>query len=109
MQMGSQDFGNLGSHCHNGVEESEFLEIMEIVRPRIWRRFGSDNCNRSRSDIARTAVSCHARDLLQISEPDLRQFAAATISMISQEPALSLTPFMTVGTQIAEVLRAICH
>jgi len=48
----------------------------------------------------------HDRDLLQLSEPDLRQIRGRTISMISQEPALSLNPVMTVGTQIAEVLRA---
>jgi len=46
------------------------------------------------------------RDLLQFSRPDLRQIRGRVISIVPQEPALSLNPVMTVGTQIAEVVRA---
>jgi oligopeptide/dipeptide ABC transporter ATP-binding protein len=46
------------------------------------------------------------RDLFRLSEPELRQIRGRGISMIPQEPALSLNPVMTVGTQIAEILRA---
>jgi oligopeptide/dipeptide ABC transporter ATP-binding protein len=48
----------------------------------------------------------HDRDLLRLSETDLRQIRGCGISMIPQEPELSLNPVMPVGAQIAEVLRA---
>ncbi len=46
------------------------------------------------------------RNLLQLKGADLRQIRGRTISMIPQEPALSLNPVIKVGTQIDEVLRA---
>jgi oligopeptide/dipeptide ABC transporter ATP-binding protein len=46
------------------------------------------------------------RDLLSMSEPELRKLRGAEIVSIPQEPALALNPVMRVGTQISEVLRA---
>jgi peptide/nickel transport system ATP-binding protein len=46
------------------------------------------------------------RDLLRLSEAELSTIRGHEISLISQDPALSLNPVMTVGVQIAEVLRA---
>ena len=46
------------------------------------------------------------RDLLQLSARDLRSLRGREISLIPQDPALSLNPVLTVGSQIAEVLRA---
>lgn len=46
------------------------------------------------------------RDLSALSESDLRTIRGRHISLVSQDPALSLNPLMTVGNQIAEVLRA---
>jgi ABC-type dipeptide/oligopeptide/nickel transport system ATPase component len=46
------------------------------------------------------------RDLMTLSESDLRAIRGRHISLVSQDPALSLNPVMTVGSQIAEVLRA---
>jgi oligopeptide/dipeptide ABC transporter ATP-binding protein len=46
------------------------------------------------------------RDLLNLSEKQLRALRGLEISLISQDPALSLNPVMTVGSQIGEVLRA---
>ncbi len=48
----------------------------------------------------------HDRNLLQLLELELRAIRGRAISMIPQEPALSLNPVMKVGDQIAEVLRA---
>jgi oligopeptide/dipeptide ABC transporter ATP-binding protein len=48
----------------------------------------------------------HGRDLLRLTEPELRNIRGRKISLVPQDPALSLNPVITVGTQIAEVLRA---
>lgn len=45
-------------------------------------------------------------DLLTASDAELRAFRGRQFSLIPQDPALSLNPVITVGTQIAEVLRA---
>jgi oligopeptide/dipeptide ABC transporter ATP-binding protein len=47
-----------------------------------------------------------ARDLLKLSERELCLIRGKEISMIPQDPALSLNPVMTAGSQISEVLRA---
>jgi oligopeptide/dipeptide ABC transporter ATP-binding protein len=45
------------------------------------------------------------RNLLNLSEKELRALRGVEISLISQDPALSLNPVMTAGSQIGEVLR----
>ena len=45
------------------------------------------------------------RDLLRLSERELRGVRGGDIAMIFQEPMTALNPLMTVGEQIAEVLR----
>ena len=52
------------------------------------------------------SVLFRGRDLLKTSESELRKTRGAEISLVPQDPALSLNPVMTVGSQIAEVLRA---
>ncbi|HEY6979457.1 ABC transporter ATP-binding protein [Reyranella sp.] len=44
------------------------------------------------------------RDLLKISEEEMRRVRGNEISMIFQEPMTSLNPVMTIGKQIAEAL-----
>ncbi len=46
------------------------------------------------------------RDLLKLSEPELCTIRGQEISLVPQDPALSLNPVLTVGNQVAEVLRA---
>ena len=46
------------------------------------------------------------RNLLALTESELQAIRGREISLIPQDPALSLNPVMTVGTQVAEVLRA---
>ena len=48
----------------------------------------------------------HGRDLLNLSAKELREIRGREISLIAQDPALSLNPVMTAGSQIGEVLRA---
>ena len=44
------------------------------------------------------------RDLLELSQHDMRQIRGNSISMIFQEPMTSLNPVLTVGRQIGETL-----
>ena len=44
------------------------------------------------------------RDLLKISEEEMRKVRGNEISMIFQEPMTSLNPVITIGKQIAEAL-----
>ncbi len=52
------------------------------------------------------SVMLRERNLLRLSEPELRKVRGKEISLISQDPALALNPVMRVGDQIAEVIRA---
>jgi len=45
------------------------------------------------------------KNLLQLSEPEMRQMRGDDIAMIFQDPMTSLNPVFTVGEQIAEALR----
>ncbi|KAJ30977.1 ABC transporter ATP-binding protein [Sulfitobacter pontiacus] len=51
------------------------------------------------------ALMFEGDDLLTRSEADMRKVRGAEISMIFQEPMTALNPLMTVGQQIAEVIR----
>src|SRR5687767_8413358 len=54
--------------------------------------------------IVRGRVMFEGRDLLRLSEPEMREVRGARISLIFQEPMTALNPFMRVGDQIAEAL-----
>ena len=45
------------------------------------------------------------RDLLQLSEKEMRAVRGAQIGMVFQEPAAALNPVMRIGTQVSESLR----
>ena len=49
-------------------------------------------------------IRFQGRDLLTLSEPEMRQIRGNDISMIFQEPMTSLNPVLTVGRQIGETL-----
>ncbi len=51
------------------------------------------------------AIRFQGRDLLQLSEREMRAIRGNEISMIFQEPMTSLNPVLTVGRQIGETLR----
>ena len=55
--------------------------------------------------IAAGKIVFDGRDLLALSEPDMRKVRGNRISMIFQEPMTSLNPAYTVGDQISESLR----
>jgi len=50
-------------------------------------------------------ISFQGRDLLELSEREMRNIRGNEISMIFQEPMTSLNPVLTVGRQIGETLR----
>ena len=52
------------------------------------------------------AIIFRGRDLLTLAESELRPIRGKEVSLISQDPALSLNPVIRVGDQIAEVIRA---
>ena len=47
----------------------------------------------------------HGKDLLKISEEEIRQVRGAQIAMVFQDPMTSLNPVMTIGKQLAEPLQ----
>jgi peptide/nickel transport system ATP-binding protein len=51
------------------------------------------------------SIRFDGRDLLALSEPEMRTIRGNAISMIFQEPMTSLNPVLTVGHQIGETLR----
>jgi peptide/nickel transport system ATP-binding protein len=56
--------------------------------------------------IAGGSVRLAGRDLVALSESDMRRVRGAEIAMIFQEPMTSLNPVLTVGRQLAEAVTA---
>jgi len=52
------------------------------------------------------SIRLRDRDVLTLTEAELRRVRGAEIALIPQDPALALNPVIAVGVQIAEVLRA---
>ena len=52
-----------------------------------------------------SAIRFDGRDLLALDEPSLRAIRGRRMSMIFQEPMTALNPVLTIGEQIAEVVR----
>ena len=51
------------------------------------------------------SIKLDGKDLVTLSEPEMRDIRGNEISMIFQEPMTSLNPVMTIGAQIGETLR----
>src|SRR5712671_1893800 len=66
------------------------LSIMRLVQPP--------------GRIAGGRVMFKGRDLLTLSEPEMRKVRGAEIALIFQEPMTALNPVFTIGDQIAETL-----
>lgn len=52
------------------------------------------------------AILLQGRDLLNLSQKELRSIRGRVVSLVPQDPALTLNPVMTAGSQVGEVLRA---
>ncbi|HEV2022718.1 MAG TPA: ABC transporter ATP-binding protein [Terriglobales bacterium] len=55
---------------------------------------------------ARGGIFFEGRNLLDLSEEEMRQVRGARIAMVFQEPMTALNPVMRVGDQVAEAVRA---
>ena len=66
------------------------LSIMRLVQPP--------------GRISKGSIRFKGRDLLTLSEPDMRAIRGAEISLIFQEPMTALNPVFTIGDQVAETL-----
>jgi peptide/nickel transport system ATP-binding protein len=88
----------------------------ELQRGEIFALVGESGCGKSMTslslmrllpgavEIRAGEVNAADKDLLRISEKDMRSIRGRRISMIFQEPATSLNPVMTVGAQIVEAI-----
>jgi len=56
-------------------------------------------------EVEKGEIIFDSKDLLKISENEMRKIRGNKISMIFQDPMTSLNPVITVGEQIAEVIR----
>ena len=56
-------------------------------------------------EIANGTIHYAGKNLLELSEAQMREIRGNSISMIFQEPMTSLNPVFTVGDQVAEVVR----
>ena len=56
--------------------------------------------------VVRGSIRFRGRELLRLSDTDLRGLRGAEISIIFQEPVLALNPVRRVGAQVAEVVHA---
>lgn len=58
------------------------------------------------ASVERGQILLGERDLMACTDSEMRAIRGCEISLVPQDPALSLNPVLKVGTQIAEVLRA---
>jgi len=56
--------------------------------------------------VSQGSVVFHGENLLELSERDIRGIRGNRISMIFQDPMVTLNPVLTIGTQMVETLKA---
>ena len=90
---------------------------LQIMEGETFALLGESGCGKSMTalsvmrllpevgEIASGSVYLHDEDLLLLPEASMRGIRGRRISMIFQEPMLSLNPVMTVAEQIGEVLQ----
>ena len=84
---------NLGFVGETGAgKTTTALSILGLLPPEVGR-------------VKRGSVVFQGRDLLTLPESEMRLIRGNQISMIFQDPMTSLNPVLTVGKQIAEVLK----
>jgi peptide/nickel transport system ATP-binding protein len=106
-------FGH-GENPYRAVDGIDF----EIARGQTVALLGESGCGKSISALSIMRLNPHPAsrivsgevwlddvNLLNLSEADMEKIRGRRISMIFQEPQSSLNPVLTVGQQIAEVLK----
>jgi oligopeptide/dipeptide ABC transporter ATP-binding protein len=94
-------------HVNLGVRAGEVIGILgesgsgkSTLAAAILRLLSANACRHGGT------VLFQGRDLWEMSESELRQVRGREISAVLQDPALALNPVLTVGSQIAEPMRA---
>lgn len=90
---------------------------LDIGRGETFALLGESGCGKSMTalsimrllpesaGITQGSIRFDGTELLELPETEMRSIRGQRIGMIFQEPMLSLNPVMTVGAQVAEVLR----
>jgi peptide/nickel transport system ATP-binding protein len=106
---------NLSICLHNGAYIVEDVSF-NIASGETFALLGESGCGKSMTAlsmmrllpdgirISAGAVQLEGQELLGLQEREMREIRGGKMSIIFQEPGLSLNPVMTVGEQITEVL-----
>ena len=106
----------LVASLHNGAHIVDGISF-EIAAGETFALLGESGCGKSMTALslmrllpegvvyAGGQLQLDGRSLQDLSEHDMRAVRGGIMAMIFQEPGLSLNPVMTVGAQIAEVLK----
>ena len=97
------------AHVLNGID-------LAVERGEIWGIVGETGCGKSLTGLSvsrlvpspparylRSEIRFDGRDLLKLSEREMRALRGRRIGMIFQDPATNLNPAFTVGEQLADV------
>jgi peptide/nickel transport system ATP-binding protein len=110
---------NLKTILHTGAEPVRAVDglTFQIQKGEIFALLGESGCGKSMAalsmmrllpeagEIVSGSIKLDREDLLLKSEKSMRSIRGKHISMIFQEPMLSLNPVLTVARQIGEVLK----
>lgn len=110
---------NLETMLHTGADPVYAVDglTLKIHRGETFALLGESGCGKSMTalsimrllpdagEIVAGSIKLGGEDMLLLPEVDMRNVRGKRISMIFQEPMLSLNPVMTVAEQIGEVLR----
>ena len=110
---------NLKTILHTSTEPVRAVDelTLQIEKGETFALLGESGCGKSMTalsimrllpdagEIVSGSVKLEGEDLLLKSEASVRNIRGKQVSMIFQEPMLSLNPVLTVGEQIREVLK----
>ncbi|MCD6404797.1 MAG: ABC transporter ATP-binding protein [Planctomycetes bacterium] len=111
---------NLSTHFYTGAGVAKAVQKVDLTlkRGRTLGLVGESGCGKSVTAlsimrlvpeppgrIVAGRVELDGRNLLELSEAEMRSVRGSRIAMIFQEPMTSLNPVFTVGSQIVEAVR----
>lgn len=113
------EIDNLKTILHTGKHPVRAVDglSLKINKGETFALLGESGCGKSMTalsimrllpdngEIISGTISLEGIDFLQLAETDMRRIRGKQISMIFQEPMLSLNPVMTIAEQINEVLK----